>query len=242
MQTTIALQVDGQDFATHVAMPDGTGKFPAVCIIHDALGMSNDVRIQADWLAREGYLVAAPDLFNGRTFLGCLRGIMRDYLRGEGALFDKMEITRQWLINHEQSTGKVGLIGFCFGGGFALMLAPKGGYDVASVNYGTLPKDYDDYLSQSCPIVASYGASDRTLRGVASKLETTLTKAGIDHDVKEYPNTNHAFMNDHSQDPFPFIMRVMLPLMGDGKNDPNSIIDARARVIAFFEKQLKDNS
>ena len=224
---------------TYVSIPKGTGPWPAVCVIHDALGMSQDLRNQADWLASEGYLAAAPDLFNGGTFLGCLRTIMRDFKRGEGPLFDRIEGVRQWLADHEDSTGQVGVIGFCFGGGFALLLAPRGGYAVASVNYGSLPEDAERFLEGACPIVASDGALDRTLRGAAANLEAALTVAGVDHDVKEYTETDHAFMNDHSNDRIPFAINVIAFLFGGGEYNAESTKHARQRILAFFAKYLQ---
>lgn len=83
-------------------------------------------------------------------------------------------------------TGQVGVIGFCMGGGFALMAAPRG-FDVAAVNNGPLPADPESALVGSCPIVASYGGADRGLRKAADKLSRTLVSLEIPHDVKEYP-------------------------------------------------------
>jgi carboxymethylenebutenolidase len=237
--TTVSIRFSTGEMSTYVAIPERAGPWPGVVVIHDALGMSQDLRNQADWLAGEGYLAAAPDLFDGGTFLSCLRTLMRDFSRGEGPLFDRVEAVRQWLIQHENSTGKVGVIGFCFGGGFALLLAPRGEFSAASVNYGGLPKNADEFLKQACPIVASYGAKDRTLKGAAARLEGILVAAGIDHDVKEYPGTDHAFMNDHSADRIPFLIEVISFLFGGGEFNPVSTQDARRRIIAFFEKHLK---
>jgi carboxymethylenebutenolidase len=237
--TNTEIQAPDGALDTYVAKPEGEGPFPAVCVIHDALGMSQDLRAQADWLASEGYLAAAPDLFRGRTFLACIHRMFLDFMRGEGPLFDRVEATRQWLVNHEQSTGKVGVIGFCFGGGFALMLAPRGGFDVASVNYGTLPSKAQSYLQGACPIVASYGARDRTLKGAAAELETILTEANVDHDIKEYPDTDHAFMNNHADEDVPFAIEVISVLFGGGEYHAESAQDSRQRIIAFFDKYLK---
>jgi len=236
---TVSINFPGGELSTYVATPDGAGPWPGVCVIHDALGMSQDLRNQADWLAGEGYLAAAPDLFDGGSFLGCMRTILRDFSRGEGPLFDRVEAARQWLIHHENSTGKVGVIGFCFGGGFALLLAPRGEFSAASVNYGALPKDADEFLKQACPMVASYGAKDRTLAGAAARLEGILTAAGIDHDVKEYPEADHAFMNDHSADKIPFLIHVISFLFGGGEFNPPAAQDSRRRIIAFFDRHLK---
>ncbi len=236
---TVSINFPGGELSTYVATPDGAGPWPGVCVIHDALGMSQDLRNQADWLAGEGYLAAAPDLFDGGTFFGCLRTTMRDFSRGEGPLFDRVEAVRQWLIHRENSTGKVGVIGFCFGGGFALLLAPRGEFSAASVNYGALPKNADEFLKQACPIVASYGAKDRTLKGAAARLEGMLTTAGINHDVKEYAEADHAFMNDHSADKIPLLIHVISFLFGGGEFDPSAAQDSRRRIITFFDRHLK---
>jgi carboxymethylenebutenolidase len=234
----VSINFGGGELSTYIATPAGTGPWPGVVVIHDALGMSQDVRNQADWLAGAGYLAAAPDLFDGKTLFGCLRSVMRDINRGEGPVFDRVEAVRQWLLHHEQATGKVGVIGFCFGGGFALLLAPRGEFDAASVNYGGLPKNYDEFFKQACPIVASYGAKDRTLKGAAARLEGILTAAGVDHDVKEYPETDHAFMNDHAADRIPWFIQVISFVFGGGEYNPESAQDARRRIIAFFARHL----
>lgn len=236
--TTIEINAPGSILNTYIATPDTDGPWHSICVIHDALGMSQDVRNQVDWLASAGYLAAAPDLFDGKTFLGCLFPMMRDMTRQSGPLFDRVEAVRQWLIQHENTTDKAAVIGFCFGGGFALLLAPRGGFSVASVNYGSLPPDPEEYLRQSCPVVGSYGAKDRTLKGAATKLETILTAADVPHDIKEYPDADHAFLNDHSESEIPFMIHVISRVFGGGDYHAESAQDARQRILAFFDEHL----
>jgi len=147
---------------TYVARPEGRGPWPGVVVIHDALGMSTDLRNQCDWLAEAGYIAAAPDLFSGRTFFSCIFKAVKEMNNKRGTLFDKVETVREYLQNSPDSNGKVGVIGFCFGGGFALILSAGFGFDSASINYGGLPKNATELLKKACPIVASYGELDRT--------------------------------------------------------------------------------
>ncbi len=121
------------------------------------------------------------------------------------------------------------------GGGFALVTAGRPGWKAAAVNYGQLPKDLDAVLAAPCPIVASFGGKDKGLPGAAGKLEAALKDSAVAHDVKEYPDARHGFINRlTSASP----LSPLLKIAGIGYNH-DAAADAKRRILNFFDTHLR---
>ena len=222
------------ELPAHLAIPAGAGPWPGVVVIHEAFGLVDDMRRIADQFGDHGYLALAPDLFAwGKSRFACVRAALRELAEGSGRMFDDLEAARGWLAARDDCTGRVGVIGFCMGGGFALLAAPRYEFGAASVNYGRVPSDAERVLAGSCPMVASYGGRDRALRGHAERLEVALTSLGVEHDVKVYPEAGHSFLNRNQSS----LGLVVSKLAGAGYHGP-SAEDAWDRILPFFATHL----
>jgi carboxymethylenebutenolidase len=229
-----AMDGGSKELRGYLAIPAGTGPWPGVVVIHEAFGVDDVMRRQADLLAQAGYLAVLPDLYSDGGAARCVMGTFRALYAGSGRAYVDIDTANGWLREHDDCTGKVGIIGFCMGGAFALLSANRG-FEVSSVNYGPLPPRIERRLTGACPVVASYGKKDFSTRGAAAKIERALTKLDVAHDVKLYPDAAHSFLNDAMVGPRP--LRPLLRVTGF-RPEPESAKDAWRRIEAFFAEYL----
>lgn len=219
----------------YLSAPGGTGPWPGVVVLHEAFAVDDVMRRHVDRLAEMGYLALMPDLFSDGGPARCLLATFRALRSGRGRAYADIEATRQYLVSHPDSTGRVGLIGFCLGGGFALMCATRG-FDAVSDNCGVLPKDLDGAFEGACPVVAAYGGRDRALGpAVARRLDDALTRHGVEHEVTVHASAGHSFLSDAPSGPQ--WMGPVNRVMNIGP-EPEAAGEAWDAIGAFFARHL----
>lgn len=203
-------------------------------MVHEIFGIDDVLRRQAERLASAGYLIFAPDLLGEGLRIRCIQRMFSSLTARSGRPFEVVEACREQLLADPASNGKAGVIGFCIGGGFALVLASHG-FDASSVNYGPVPEDLDAALEGACPIVASYGGRDTRLAREVPRLEAALDKHDIPRDVQVYPSAGHSFLNDAAVGPV--ALRPLMKIAHVGP-EPVAAADAWRRIEAFFAAHL----
>lgn len=222
---------DGTVLPGELTVPDSDGPRPALLLVYEVFGLTDEMRRIARELAAEGWVVFVPDLFARGIKALCVASALRTMTRGSGRELDDLESARQWLAARPEVDGdRIGALGFCLGGAFALLLAETGLYKVSAPFYGRT-RD----VTRACPVVASFGGRDaETNRGYPEHLAANLDRLGVPHDIKTYPGAGHSFMTRT-----PGVMgRIgrLLPIHAE-YHEP-SARDAHRRIVAFFREHL----
>lgn len=225
----------GRPMRAALALPAGQGPRPAVIVIHEIFGLNGDIRRITGRFADLGWVALAPDLYDtGGPRLLCVVRCFQALRRGEGPAFADLEAARAWLAARpEVDATRTGVVGFCMGGGFALLYAVRAPLGAAGVFYGDVPKTADA-LRGVCPVLGGFGGKDRIFASQGRRLEALLTELGVPHDVKMYPDAGHSYMSR--------VPGLMSTLGAWGPMavgfDPAAEGDSWRRMEAFFRTHL----
>ncbi|WP_159946279.1 dienelactone hydrolase family protein [Rhizobium sp. 18065] len=191
----------GGEMKGYLVMPKGaTGKLPAVIVIHENRGLNPHIRDVARRMALEGFVVLAPD------FLSPLGGTPEneDQAREMFSGLDMVatvangEATRAFLGSHEKTNGKVGAIGFCWGGGMVNRMAIASPELGAGVAYYGAQAPAEDVPSIKAPLMLHYGGLDERINAGIDAYKAALDANGKTYELFVYDGVNHAFNNDTS--------------------------------------------
>ncbi|EPX77841.1 YghX family hydrolase [Litoreibacter arenae] len=182
-----------------MAKPAGaTGKLPAVLVIHENRGLNPYIEDVVRRTAKAGYLAFGPD---GLTPLGGYPGndddgrAMQKELDG-AKLMEDFFAAFEFLVNHEESTGKVGAVGFCYGGGVCNALAVAYPNMAASVPFYGRQPDASDVPAIEAALLIHYGGLDERINAGWPAYEAALKEHGKNYEAYIYEGANHGFHND----------------------------------------------
>jgi carboxymethylenebutenolidase len=208
----------------HLALPDGPGPHPGVVVIHEAYGLNDNIKDISARFAEQGYAALAVDLFGGRNRAICMARYMAGMLAGSvnrygiGELKDALTYLASLPAVDSE---RVGAIGFCMGGGFAIAWAcTDRRLKAIAPFYGANPRPLD-VLERACPVVGSYPEKDFTA-SAGRALESALKRHKIVHDIKVYPGAGHSFFNDRGR-----------------AYNKDAAADSWTRVLGFFGEHLQ---
>ena len=203
---------------------EGEGPWPAVLVIHENRGLNPYIEDVVRRLAAAGFLAMGPDAL---TPLGGYPGnddegrTMQRQLDRETMTQDFMAGAR-WLIDHPDSTGRVGAVGFCFGGGMVGTLAVRmPELDAGVVFYGSQP-DATDVPRIQAPLQIHYAGLDERINAGWPEFQSALDENDKSYDFHMYPDVNHGFHNDTTP-----------------RYDEEAATLAQERFIAFFREHLR---
>jgi carboxymethylenebutenolidase len=197
-----------------------------VVVIHEFYGLNDNIRDICGRLAGQGYAALGIDLFAGRNRPICMARMFLCWATGRldfVGIRDLKVALGQLAERPEVDPGRLGVVGFCLGGTYAITWAcTDNRLKAIAPYYGNAPRRREA-IRRMCPVVGSWPDRDVST-GAAAVLETELTIASIPHDLKVYPGTKHGFFNDQAK-----------------IHDAAASADSWERVLAFFGQHVKSS-
>lgn len=220
---------DGAAISGYLTRPKGDDRRPAVVVVHEWRGINDHIRDVARRLAKAGYVALAPDLLSRR-------GGTASFPRPEAASEALLKIDNETLLGDLTGgvnflkaqnfvrANKIGVVGFCWGGGKALLLTTRS-KDLAAavIYYGDSPRNLDDVKNITAPVLGQYGGADDRITSGVPKLEEAMKKYGKSFEYKVYAGAKHAFNTDTNPDRY----------------HPEAAKEAWGKTLEFFKKQLQ---
>ena len=195
---TIQYPGETGEINAHLARPVDGGQHPGVLVIHENRGLNPHIRDVAERVAMKGFVAVAPDA------LSPVGGTPEDVDEARSQI-QKLDSTStvknfvaavKYLKTHPQTTGKVGVMGFCWGGGMTNQVAVNSPDVQAAIPfYGRQPAS-EDVPKIKAALLAHYASHDERINAGIPAFEAALKAAAIEYSVFMYEGTQHAFFND----------------------------------------------
>ena len=213
----------GGKMKTWVVYPERSTKAPVILVIHEIFGMTDWANSVADHLASQGFIAIAPDMIYGVEAEGNTISIVRNLPDEERVL--RLNAAREYGMKLPAATGKVGSIGFCWGGYTSFLYAVnQPDLDAAVVCYGSSP-DTESLKNAKAPILGLYGGDDARVNTTIPAAEEELKKSGKSFEHEIYPGAGHGFFRQQK-----------------GRNGANMAAATKGweRAVTFFREHLEE--
>jgi carboxymethylenebutenolidase len=212
----------GREVTAAVARPEAAaGRLPVVLLVHEWWGLNDQIKAVAADLARQGFLAVAVDLFQGRvvTTPDEAKALVEKVKPDEAA--DTLSAWAGWARNHPDGNRRLGVVGWCFGGGWALNAATIAPMEAAVVYYGRVNLPPEQLAHLKGPVVGHFGRRDQYITAdVVAGFERAMKQVGKPYTLYWY-DAGHAFANP----------------TGGNFSQPDAQL-AWQRTLAFFKKEL----
>ncbi len=184
-----------------VVYPERKDRAPVVVVIHEIFGLSDWIRAVTDQLAKEGYIAIAPDLISGKG----PGGGGTDSLPGRDDVVklvtsltpaevrSRLDAAREFATKLPAASGKVGTVGFCWGGSVSFTYATEPSVKAAVVYYGT-PPPAAVMQNIVAPVLGLYGSDDARVTSTVEPTKAEMSKLGKVYEAEIYPGAGHGFL------------------------------------------------
>lgn len=190
--------VGGKPVTGALATPKGWKKGgPAIILVHEWWGLNDNIRDFARQFASHGYAALAVDLYGGKvaTDPAGAQGLMKEVMGNRAAAEDNLKQAYGFLHDKE-GAGKIGVVGWCFGGGWSLQTGLLVPVDAVVMYYGFPETDKTKLAQLHGPLLGLFGANDQSIKPeMVHQLEASLKELGKSVDMHIFPGAGHAFAN-----------------------------------------------
>ncbi|HLC25182.1 MAG TPA: dienelactone hydrolase family protein [bacterium] len=219
---------EGFTMRGYLSRPKAAGKRGGLIVIHENRGLSDHIRDVARRAAKEGVGALAPDLLSRAggpdKFSNPDDAIAAINKLNSPDLIKDLQSSFDYLKKHESISGKIGVIGFCWGGANSLLFSTQNRELAATVVfYGRNPNPLDLVRNLPGPLLGFYGERDTGITSRVPELEEALKKYNKQYEIKIYPGAQHAFHNETNP----------------SRYSPEAARDAWARTVAFLKRHLQ---
>ena len=230
----VEVELPGSDvpISTWVVYPERSDSAPVVLVIHEIYGLTNWIRGVADQFAAEGFIAVAPDLLSGMGPAGGGTASLgeRDNVVATIRTLEPDERTRRlnavrtYALEIPAGNGRLGSVGFCWGGGASFAYAvDQPDLDAAVAYYGTSPAEAADYARINAPVLGLYGGDDERVNATIPMAEEAMAGSGKSYEPVIYEGAGHGFLRAQEA--------------REGANQ-RATEQAWPRTVAFFREHL----